>query len=133
MTRRRGCPTPSVTDTFFGELAARGDEPLLKSSQGTVRFDLAGGERLEHWYVTMRNGGVTVSRSKARADAVVRLDKDTFEGMATGSVNAMAAVLRGDLVPEGDLGLVLLFQRLFPSPSRGAANRPQSQRGSERE
>lgn len=104
MTRRRGPDTPSVTEAFFGELGARGHQPLLKSASGTVRIDLVDGERAEHWHVTMRNGGVTVSRRNARADAVVRVNKATFEGMATGTVNAMAAVLRGDLVAEGDLG-----------------------------
>ena len=124
MTGHRGQVTPSVTEAFFGELAAHGHEPLLKSASGTLRFDLTDGERVERWHVTMRDGGVTVSRRNARADAVVRLDKGTFEALASGAVNAMAAVLRGDLVPEGDLGLLILFQRLFPAPPRSGTADP---------
>jgi hypothetical protein len=36
--------------------------------------------------------------------------------MVIGKANAMAATLRGVIVPEGDLGLVISFQRLFPGP-----------------
>jgi putative sterol carrier protein len=121
MTGRRVSGPRTPTESFFTELAARGHESLLKSASGTVRFDLTDGQRLERWYVTMRNGEVTVSHKNAGADSIVRLDRKTFDGMTTGRVNAMAAVLRGDIVPEGDLGLVLLFQRLFPAPPRRGA------------
>jgi len=106
----------SPTDAFFAALEARGHEPLVKSASGSVRFDIRDGERVAHWHVTMKKGDLTVAHQKLDADAVVRLDKETFDGMSTGTINAMAAALRGDLVPEGDLGLVLLFQRLFPAP-----------------
>jgi hypothetical protein len=33
---------------FFGGLAERGREPLLQHVSGTLRFDLADGERVEH-------------------------------------------------------------------------------------
>jgi putative sterol carrier protein len=115
-TATRGMQSP--TDTFFADLGGRRHQPLLKSASGIVRFDLIDGERVEHWCVTMDRGEVAVSRKNVRADAVVRLDRATFDGMVSGSVNAIAAVLRGALVAEGDLGLVLLFQRLFPAPER---------------
>ena len=48
--------------------------------------------------------------------------------MANGKVNAMAAALRGVLAPEGDLVLIISFQRLFLGPprssSRSSASRP---------
>jgi putative sterol carrier protein len=106
----------SPTAAFFDDLADRGREPLLKSASGTLRFDMMDGDRVEHWRVRIDDGDVTVSRNKSRADAVVRLDKAMSDGLVTGRVNAMAAVLRGDLVPDGDLSLLLLFQRLFPGP-----------------
>jgi hypothetical protein len=48
-------------------------------------------------------------------------------------VNAMAAALRGALVPQGDLALVISFQRLFPGPAAsrakaGAGSRERSAR-----
>jgi putative sterol carrier protein len=107
----------SPTDEFFADLAGRGHEPLLKSATGTVRFDLPDDGHARSYYVTIRNGDVTVTQSHADADAVLRVERETFDGMATGQVNALAAVLRGELVADGDLGLLILFQRIFPSPS----------------
>jgi putative sterol carrier protein len=116
---KRGTTQPadqSPTAAFFDDLARRGREPLLKSASGTLRFDMVDGDRVEHWRVRIDQGDVAVSRGKSRADAVLRLDKAMSDGLVTGRVNAMAAVLRGDLVPDGDLSLLLLFQRLFPGP-----------------
>ena len=106
------------TATFFEALAKRGHEPLLQSASGTLRIELRNGRRPEYWYVTVSKGDVAVSRANAEADAVVRADKALFDGMVTGRVNAMAAMLRGVLAADGDLGLVISFQRLFPGPPR---------------
>jgi putative sterol carrier protein len=88
-----------------------------------VRFDLVGGGSIEHWSVAIAKGNVSVSRRATKADALVRLDRALFERIVTGRENAMAAALRGVMVPKGDLGLVMLFQRLFPGPpsARGGA------------
>ena len=115
-----------AAESFFEALAERGYEPLLRSASGTLRFDLDDAGRVEHWYVTMKKGDVAVSHKNTKADAIVHVDKTLFDGMAVGEVNATAAALRGLLAPEGDprhIGLVILFQRLFPGPprSRGGA------------
>jgi putative sterol carrier protein len=117
MTARASGRRRSPTAAFFDDLAGRGREPLLNSRSGSIRFDLLDQERTEHWSVLIDKGDVDVSRSRGPADAVVRLEKSTFDRMVSGEVNAMAAVLRGEIVPEGDLGLVILFQRTFPGPS----------------
>ncbi|MCZ7526358.1 MAG: SCP2 sterol-binding domain-containing protein [Acidimicrobiia bacterium] len=110
----------SAARAFFEELAHRGHEPLLRRLSGTIRFDLTGGRRTEHWYVTVRKGDVAVSRQDAEADAILRTDRALFDDLATGRANAMAATLRGAMQPEGDVGLIVSFQRLFPGPARGA-------------
>lgn len=107
----------STEAAFFDALAGRGQVPLLRRAAGTLRFDLTDHGRAEHWFVALRHGEVDVSRGSGPADAVVRVAKGTFEGMVTGRVNAMAAVLRGEVEVEGDLGLVLLFLRVAPSPA----------------
>ena len=106
------------TATFFAGLAERGHEPILASTSGTLRFELRNGRRTEYWHVTVAKGDITVSTANDEADAVVRCDKALFDEMATGRANAMAAQLRGVLESEGDLGLVMSFQRLFPSPPK---------------
>lgn len=104
----------STTAAFFDALAQRGRHPLLKNASGTIRFDVLDGERTEHWLVTMDQGDVDVTHARTKADAVVRIDKASLDGMVSGRVNAMASVLRGELVLEGDLSLMILFQRVFP-------------------
>ena len=112
----------SPTETFFGELAQRGHEPALGRVTGTVRCDLVGERNgVEHWYVTIKKGDVAISHKNSAADAVVRADRKLFDGFASGSVNVMAAMLRGVVEIEGDLRLLALFQRIFPGPPRAAA------------
>jgi putative sterol carrier protein len=116
-------PSMGATEEFFDALAKRRHEPLLHSASGTVRFDLVDGGSVEHWSVAIARGNVSVSRRATKADALVRLDRALFDRIVTGRENAMAAALRGVLVPKGDLGLVMLFQRLFSGPpnARGGA------------
>jgi putative sterol carrier protein len=106
-----------ATADFFAELARRGHEPLLKKATGTLRFDITG-ERPEHWLVDVKKGNVTVSRSNAKADCVMRADRKVFDRIAKGEANALAATLRGTAVIEGNLGLLATFQRLLPGPPR---------------
>jgi putative sterol carrier protein len=115
---RPGSNATSATDLFFDDLSQRGREPLLRRVSGTIRFDLGTGKGAEHRYVTVKKGKVSVSRKKGPADAVVQADESLFEDIAAGKANAMAAVLRGIMVVEGDLGLMMTFQRLFPGPLR---------------
>ena len=119
-----GAKPEDATEAFFGELALRGNDPLLARMSGTIRFDLRSERGLEHWYVTVRGGDIAVRHSATDAadgaDAVATADKEVLEGMASGRVNAMAAMLRGALHAEGDLALLMAFQRLLPGPPRGA-------------
>jgi putative sterol carrier protein len=96
------------------DLAARGDDPSLANASGTVRFDVVDGKRTERWFVTVTKGALEVSRRNIRADAVVHGPRPLFERLVSGKANATAAFLRGALTLEGDLGLLVLVQRLFP-------------------
>jgi len=108
--------TKDPTALFFRELAARGHEPILGRASGTIRFDLADGDRVERWFVTVKKGDITVSHKNSRADAVAHVEKALFDQIAAGTENAMAALLRGAFRPEGDLALLLCFQRVLPGP-----------------
>jgi putative sterol carrier protein len=109
-----------ATTQFFDDLAQRGNEPSLGRTRGSLRFDLADGSRSQHWLVKISNGDIDVSRGDARADCVIRSDQDVFETVLSGDLNAMVAYLRGLMVLEGDVSLLVRFQRLFP-PSKGQA------------
>jgi hypothetical protein len=109
-------PKADPTRAFFEALAERGHEPLLGMVTGTLRIEVVDGETSEHWHVDVQKGAVKVSRKNVRADAVVRIPRPLCDKISSGEENAMAAMLRGELVPEGDLRLIMLFQRLFPGP-----------------
>jgi hypothetical protein len=106
-----------VTAEFFTRLAERGKEPSLARTTGSVRFDLTGDGRTDHWRVEFRRGAVTVSRAAEAADCVVRTARSTFDDLAAGRANALATLLRGQLLTDGDPELLIRFQRLFPAPS----------------
>jgi putative sterol carrier protein len=105
-----------ATAAFFHELEEREHDPLLQKIRGTLRFELENGKRAEHWVVAFDKGKVHVSQGDREADCTVRTKEALFAGLITGKVNAMAAVLRGDITVEGDRELILRFQRLFPGP-----------------
>ncbi len=104
------------TSEFFDELGRRGHEPLLAHIKGTVRFDLMNRRRTERWLVTVKKGDVAVSRENVGADCVVAADRALFDSVASGKTNAFAALLRGAMSVEGDVRLLVPFQRLLPGP-----------------
>jgi putative sterol carrier protein len=106
-----------VTTEFFDRLAERGKEPGLGRTTGSVRFDLTRDGRTDHWRVVFRRGAVTVTRAADDADCIVRTDASTFDDLATGRANALATMLRGQLLTDGNPELLVRFQRLFPAPS----------------
>jgi putative sterol carrier protein len=105
-----------ATARFFEDLARRGHEPLLGRTNGSLRFDLTDGSRAEHWFVRIADGDIEVSRSDAKADCEIRANQEVFESILSGEMNAMVAYLRGLVVGEDDVSLLIRFQRLFPPP-----------------
>jgi len=120
--KKRSGKRPDAATAMFDELVSKGYEPLLHHASGTVRIDLSAATGPEHWFVTITGGNVSVSRRNARADAVMRTTTDLFEGMAKGTVNTTAALLRGVVEIEGDIGLLTSFSRLFPGPAKSRAS-----------
>ena len=118
------------TAEFFQELQRHGHVPLLKKMTGTLRFDVVDGKRTARWFLTVKKGDVTVSRRGGTADCVVRGDKALLEGVWSGEVNPMAAVLRGEIDIEGDRKLMVNFQRILPGPAASTHPRAPARAGS---
>ena len=108
------------TTAFFQKLGSGRHEPLLEKCSGAVRFDLTSRSRTEHWLVHINKGDISVSQENREADCVVRAAKSVFDGLATGEVNGLTAYLRGLISLEGNPELLVLVQRVFPSPQRSA-------------
>lgn len=111
-------PPTDATARFFADLAARGDEPLLRKASGSMRFDVVSGRKTRRWLVSVDKGAVRVEDGGAEATCVIRAEQAVFDKIATGRLNAVAAVLRGDVVVAGDWRMLVRLQRLFPSPPR---------------
>lgn len=119
------------TTEFLDGLVRKGHNPLIEHVKGTLRLELADGKQVERWLLTVSNGDITVSRKASGADSTLRTDKALFDRIAVGKVNATAAVLRGAVTIEGDWALMVMLQRLFPSPPakrRRRANRTNRRR-----
>jgi putative sterol carrier protein len=101
---------------FFGDLEAQGHHALLVKATGTLEFDLSDGDQVETWVLALDHGNIAVSRDPIDPTCRVRSSTKLFDGVTSGRVNAMAAMLRGELVCEGDAELLMLFQRILPGP-----------------
>jgi SCP-2 sterol transfer family len=111
-------PTKDPTAAFLEDLASLDAVPVLGYTSGSIRIDLDDGGETTHWYVLIDRGAVKVSHRAGKADAVVQCQKKLFDGMARGTVNASAAMLRGVLAVQGDLGLVSSLSRVMPGPPK---------------
>lgn len=105
-----------ATTQFFERLARRGHEPFLEKVSGTLRFELEEGGGTDRWFIAIDKGDVSVSQEDRQADAVIRTDPGLFDRMIRGEENALAAMLRAELVVEGNLRLMVRLERLFPGP-----------------
>ena len=112
------------TRDFFTTLAEQ-HQPLLKSLTGVLRFDLADGERTEHWYLAIRKGDVSVSHNgPPEPDCTFSTELATFEAIVSGKMNAMAAMLRGAVAIQGRFALLTAVQRFFAAPVDVAPDEP---------
>ena len=108
--------TETIT-TFLDELGGS-PQPLLSHVTGTIRLDVDNGGGTRHWLLDIRQGTVDVSKAGAstEADATMHMHRSVFERLITGEANAVASTLRGQLSMDGDITLLVAFQRIMPGP-----------------
>lgn len=115
----------SPTDAFFDELSRRGHEPGLQRRTSTLRFDVSRGNsrdrEIDHWMVAVDHGDIAVSRDDGPADCVISADQRLFDALVQGQTNSMAAMLRGALLADGDVELLVETRRLMPGPTASSA------------
>lgn len=110
-------PSADPISEFFASLAAPGHIATFAGESATLRFDATSGSKMQHWYVTISNGSVAVSRDHSPADAIVRIERPYLEDIVRGRLNAQAAMLRQLLTVEGSMAALMMFQRCLPGPS----------------
>ena len=89
-----------------------------------MRFDLERREEDRSLARLRRQGRHRRVAQERRADAVVSADKALFDGSRRGETNAMAAMLREEVDVEGDVRLLVAFQRLLPGARALAGGAP---------
>ena len=109
---------PSATAQMFEHLAERGHIDVLDKVRGTLRFEIADSEPCEQYFVTITDGDIHVvpGAGTEPPSCLIRGSQAVLEKVARGEMNAIAAVLRGELVIDGDLQLLMSVQRVFPGP-----------------
>ena len=101
----------SLTEKFFRDLEKRGYDTRVRSISGTVKWDIEGEEK---WYVAVTKGNLKTTQEETKADCVCKLSREHFEGIITGKHNPFTLLLQMQLACEGNMGLLQIFQRLFP-------------------
>ena len=112
---RRSDPAAS----FLLNLEDAGPQPLVARARGTIMLELTSRGADDHWLVTLDDGRVEVVNRPGPADVVVRMRRELFASAALGRSNLWTAILRNDVSVEGDLHLLVVFQRLLPGPPNG--------------
>ncbi|MEH0935781.1 SCP2 sterol-binding domain-containing protein [Micromonospora psammae] len=90
---------------------------LPETTAGTLRLDLRDDGHTEHWYLTIHDQRVTVSRSAEEAELVVSADRSAFDRLATGQTHVAAALVRNEISVRGDMRLLMALRRIFPGPA----------------
>ncbi|MFI7072576.1 hypothetical protein EEZ25_27470 [Micromonospora aurantiaca] len=101
---------------FFAHLVSRADRHVPPRVDGAVRIELATDRGPERWTVIMRGVEVTVTRAETDADAEMLLSAALFDRLTRGESSALSAALRNEITFAGDLELLRVFSRFFPSP-----------------
>jgi putative sterol carrier protein len=103
---------------FFAEAARRGHIRGLEGTKGTARLDIRrGGDRVDHWLVSVNQGDITFSPTGGDADCVIDLDEQTFQRLAEGRAHAFAAFVSNEIGVSGRFDLILVLRHIFPGPA----------------
>ncbi|RKN45418.1 SCP2 sterol-binding domain-containing protein [Micromonospora endolithica] len=106
----------STVDEHLRRLGSGRRSDLPETTAGTVRLDARDGAQTEHWYLTIADQHIQVSRSVDDADLVVRAERQVFDRIAGGQLHLAAALLRNELTVRGDMRLLMMLRRVFPGP-----------------
>jgi len=109
-----------ATERLFAGLDRRGHEPLLEHLDATLRFEINDAERTDVWSVRIEGGDLRAYRERVDADCVVRSTRALFEDLADRRTDGITAMLRGELIFDGDPEMLVPVQRIFKVSAEGA-------------
>ncbi|WFE49270.1 SCP2 sterol-binding domain-containing protein [Micromonospora sp. WMMD1155] len=107
----------ATAEQYLRQLDAGRRPDLPETTAGTLRLDVRGDGFTDHWYLTVADQHVRVTRSADDADLVVRADRWVFDRMVNGELHPGAAMLRNELTMRGEMRLLLVLRRIFAGPA----------------
>jgi len=116
------------SDAFFDALRGRGHEPMLRNRTATIGFDIVRPRGVASWRVSVTGGDIRVEDGSGPVDCRIRADEALFDRIVTGEANAMAAMLRGALLTEGNADLLVAARRLMTAPAASSPAEPAGSR-----
>ncbi|RLP95559.1 SCP2 sterol-binding domain-containing protein [Micromonospora sp. CV4] len=102
---------------YLGRLDSGRRTDLPETTAGTLRLDAREDGHTEHWYLTVADQHVRVTKSGDDADLVVRAAPAVLDRLASGETHVATALLRNELTAQGDIQLLMLLRRIFPGPA----------------
>ncbi|WP_330440770.1 SCP2 sterol-binding domain-containing protein [Micromonospora sp. NBC_00821] len=106
----------ATAEQYLGQLDTGRRPDLPETTAGTLRLDVRDDGRTDHWYLTIADQRVRVTRSADDAELVVRADRAVFDRMARGELHPGAGLLRNELTVQGNMQLLMLLRRIFSGP-----------------
>ncbi|MEW1588242.1 SCP2 sterol-binding domain-containing protein [Micromonospora vinacea] len=106
----------ATAEQYLRQLDTARRPDLPETTAGTLRLDVRDDGSTDHWYLTVADQQVRVTRSADDAELVVRADRAVFDRMVRGELHPGAGLLRNELTVQGDMQLLMLLRRIFPGP-----------------
>ena len=101
---------------IFEQMSANVNADAAKGMNATIQFNLSG-DTGGNWYVTVKDGGATVSQGSApSANMTLSMTAQDYVDMIMGKLNGQMAFMSGKLKISGDMGLAMKMQTLFKRP-----------------
>ncbi|GAB3957399.1 SCP2 sterol-binding domain-containing protein [Micromonospora vulcania] len=107
----------STVGEYLDRLGGGRRTDLPETTSGSMRLDAHHDGWTEHWYLTIADQHVQVTRSSDDAELVVRADREVFDRLASGQTHLAEALLRNELTVQGNMRLLMLLRRIFPGPA----------------
>lgn len=121
------------TEDFFARVTHLAELPArVRRVQGSIRVDLLRDGQVDHWFLQLRDGRLSVLREERDADCVLVLAKEKFDDLVTGRDSMNVMLPRGDLRLEGSLQMLTVLRILLPGPPGAVDPRELVRRGRQR-
>ncbi len=103
----------SPTEAFFDKLRHTARIPSMAKVNGSIRFEVTDGKKVEKTRIDVVRGNVTVGEPTGDAQCWIYVHRDVLDALCTQEAQPMTAYLRGALVAKGDAAMLVLMRRLF--------------------